>query len=234
MKNGALSRIVLPIVLPIAVLLTMAAFIGTVAVSLLYNTHIGSLALAAVAAAGILFTVSLASSQDRLTAPKKSVVLLAAALPLLVGGGIGLGLIGDVDDADRMINIQPLLVVPADAPVIVAVNSVDFCLDENGTCVAVDEWEVVPSSDTDDLIFVFDNREVGVPHNVVITDLAEGAESPSAGSTTFASSTLIEGPQVNAYVSRELTWSDLPDEWYFFCAVHPSMTGVGRVVTANG
>lgn len=234
MKNGALSRIVLPIVLPIVVLLTMAAFIGTIAVSLLYNTHTGSLALAAVAAAGILFTVSLASSQDRLTAPKRSVVLLAAALPLIVGGGIGLGLIGDVDDSDRMINVQPLLVVPDDAPIIAAVNSVEFCLDEGDQCVAIDEWEVVPSAETDDLIFVFDNREVGVPHNVVITDLAEDADRPSLGGTTFASSTLIEGPQIDAYVSRELTWSDLPDEWYFFCAVHPNMNGIGRVVDANG
>ncbi|MEX0831650.1 MAG: hypothetical protein WD007_03525 [Nitriliruptoraceae bacterium] len=231
MKNGVVSRIVLPIVLPIAVLGSIAAFVGAVAISLLYNTHTGSLALAAVAAGGILFTVSLATSQERLGGRKRTVVLFAAALPLLVGAGIGLGFIGDVDDADRMINVQPRLVVPDDAPVIAAVNSVEFCIDDNGGCTAIDEWNVVPAADTDDLIFVFDNRQVGVPHNVVITDLADGVDDPAPGGTTFASSTLIEGPEVNAYISSELTWSELPDEWYFFCAVHPNMNGVGRVIT---
>jgi len=230
-KNGVVSRIVLPIVLPIAVLAAIAAFVGAVALSLLYNTHTGSLALAAVAAGGILFTVSLATSQERLGGAKRTVVLFAAALPLLVGAGIGLGFIGDVDDADRMINVQPLLVVPDDAPVIAAVNSVEFCIDDNGDCVPVTDWDVVPSADSDDLIFVFDNREVGVPHNVVITSLANGADNPQRGDTTFVSSTLVNGPVIDVYRSSELTWSDLPDEWFFYCAVHPNMNGVGRVVT---
>lgn len=229
MNNSVQSRIVLPIVLPIVVLLSMAAFIGAIAMSLLYNTHTGSLALAAVAAGGILFTVSLASSQERLSGPKRAVVLVAAALPLLAGGAIGLGLIGDIDDADRMINVEPLLVVPDDAPVIAAVNSLEFCIDQGGECVAIDEWLVTPSTQTDNLVFLFDNREEGVPHNVVITDLADG-DDPAPGTTTYLSSTLIDGVRIDPFVSRELTWADLPDEWYFFCAVHPAMNGVGRVV----
>lgn len=228
MKNGVVSRLVLPILLPIAVLLTMAAFIGAIALTLLYNTHAGSLALAAVAAGGILFTVSLAASQDRLNGPKRVVVLFAAALPIAAGAAVGLGLIGDVDDDDRMINVQPLLVIPDDAPVIAAVNSVEFCLGPEGACEAIDEWEVVPSAETDALSFLFDNREVGVPHNVVITDLAEG-DAPAPGSTTFVSSAVVNGPVIDYYVSDDLTWSDLPDEWYFFCAIHPAMNGVGRV-----
>jgi hypothetical protein len=170
-RSPVVSRIVLPIVLPIAVLLAIATFVGAVAITLLYNTKGGSLMLAAVAAGGILFTVALAASQDRLSVPKRGIVLFAAALPLLVGGAIGLGLIGDVDDADRMANVQPLLVVPDDAPVIAAENSLEFCIGPEGACDPVTDWDVVPSAETESLVFLFDNREVGVQHNVVITDL---------------------------------------------------------------
>jgi hypothetical protein len=229
-RSPVVSRIVLPIVLPIVVLLTIAAFVGTVALTLLYNTKSGSLTLAAVAAAGILFTASLAASQDRLSVPKRGVVLFAAALPLLVGGAIGFGLIGDVDDADRMANVQPLLVVPDDAPVIAAENSLDFCIGPEGGCEPVTDWDVVPSAETESLVFLFDNREAGVQHNVVITDLGNGVDDPQPGPSVFASSALVTGPALDGFVSDEVTWAELPEEWYFFCAIHPNMNGVGRVV----
>jgi hypothetical protein len=229
-RSPVVSRIVLPIVLPIAVLLAIATFVGAVAITLLYNTKGGSLMLAAVAAGGILFTVALAASQDRLSVPKRGIVLFAAALPLLVGGAIGLGLIGDVDDADRMANVQPLLVVPDDAPVIAAENSLEFCIGPEGACDPVTDWDVVPSAETESLVFLFDNREVGVQHNVVITDLGDGVDDPAPGQTVFASSTLVAGPALDAYVSQDVTWAELPEEWYFFCAIHPNMNGVGRVV----
>ncbi len=231
MKNDTFAtRYLLPIVLPVLVLLSMAAFIGSVALSLLYNTHEGSLMLAAVAAAGILFTVSLASGQDRLGGAKRGVVILAAFTPLVVGGLVGLGVIGDVADEDRMANVQPLLVVPEDAPTIAAENSNEFCLGTEGACEPITEWEVTPSQLADELLFVFDNFEAGVPHNVVITDLEGDADSPSPGATTYAASTLITGVATDVYRSADYAWDDLPDEWYFFCAVHPNMNGVGRVV----
>ncbi len=229
-RDGAFYRVGLPILLPLAVLVSVGAFVGAVALSLLYNTHAGSLALAAVAAGGILFTVSLASAQERLGGAKRTVVLFVAAVPLLLGAAVGLGLIGDVDDADRMINVEPLLVIPDDAPVIAAENSLEFCIGPEGACEPVTEWEVVPSTVIDDVAFVFDNREVGVDHNVVIVDLEGDADDPSPGSTTYASSTLVTGPTVDAYVSDTYTWQELPDTWYFFCAIHPNMNGIGRVV----
>ncbi len=230
-NDGAFRRIVLPIVMPLIVLLTMAAFIGSIALSLLYNTKSGSLMLAAVAAGGILFTASLANTQDRLTGPKRGVVLFAAALPILVGAAVGFGFIGGIDDADRMVNVQPLVVVPDDAPIIAAENSLEFCIGDEGSCEPITEWEVVPSTQTDAIAFVFDNREVGVQHNVVITDLEGTVDEPSAGSTTFVGTPLVTGPEVDPYVSSDLTWDDLPDEWYFLCAIHPNMNGVGRVVS---
>lgn len=234
MNRHTRDRVLLPIVLPIVVLLSMAAFIGSIALTLLYNTQTGALMLAAVAAGGILFTVSLASSQDRLDAPKRAVVLFAAALPLLVGGALAVGLIGGIDDEDRMANVEPLVMVPDDAPIIAAEDSLDFCMpQEDGSCETIAEWEVVPSEQTDAVAFIFDNREVGIQHNVVITDLAGTADAPEPGGTTFVSSQLVPGPVEDPFISPDVTWDDLPEEWYFLCAVHPNMDGVGRVVAGG-
>jgi len=93
---------------------------------------------------------------------------------------------------------------------------------------------VVPSAETDDLVLVFDNREVGVPHNVVITSLAGSPDEPESGDETFVSTAVVEGPTLDAFRGEDLGWQDLPDEWYFFCAIHPNMNGVGRVVGPEG
>jgi hypothetical protein len=225
------TRVFQPIVLPLLVLLAMAAFIGLVALTLLYNTHEGALMLAAVAASAILFTVALAASQDRLDAGRRAAVGFAAVVPFAIGGLLALGVIGDIADEDRNVNAQPLLVIPEDAPVIAAEDSQDFCLPDNGGCETLDLWEVVPSADTEMLSFVFDNREAGVPHNVVIQELEGGVDDPSGVGEEFLASELINGVEQDYYEDDALTWEDLPEQWYFFCAVHPNMNGVGQVVS---
>ncbi len=231
MNDDFRSRVIMPIVLPIAVLVAIAGFVGSVAAILLFNTKSGALMLAAVAAAGILFTVSLASSQDKLDAPRRGVVVFAAILPLLVGALLSAGVIGDIDDEDRMINVEPLFTIPEAAPVIGAVDSQDFCLyDEAGTCVTIQTWEVTPDPDEELLSFVFQNDEAGVPHNVVITSIEGTVDDPGIGDEEFANSDIVTGIVTDYYVSDEFTWDDLPEDWYFYCAVHPNMNGVGSVV----
>lgn len=231
MTNDVRSRIVLPIVIPVLILLSMAAFVGAIAALLLFNTKAGATMLAAVAAAGILFTVSLSAGQDGLDTPRRAVVVFAAFLPLLAGAAVGFGWIGGVDDADRMINVQPLLVVPDDAPVIAAENSQEFCLGDAGSCEPVDNWEVEPGAVTDPVSFVFENREAGVDHNVQITTLEGTVDEPERGTEIFADSNLVTGPTEDVYVNPDgLTWEELPEEWYFLCIVHPVMNGVGTVV----
>jgi hypothetical protein len=224
----------MPILIPIGIFLAMAAFIGAIALMFLYNTKNGALTLAAVIAGGILFTVALATTQDRLDARRRGAVLFAVALPILVGAGLSAGLIGDIPDEDRMVNVEPLLVVPDDAPVIAAENSQEFCLPVDGACEPIERWEVTPSAETEDLVFVFENLEAGVGHNVVINDLAGSPDQPEPGSTNFATSTVINGIATDAFVSPEVSWADLPEEWYFFCAIHPNMNGVGVVAGADG
>jgi hypothetical protein len=226
------SRIIMPIVLPIVVLISIAAFVGAVAMTLLYNTQSGALMLAAVAAGGILFTVSLASSQEQLDAPRRGVVVFAGVLPLLVGGALATGLIGGIEDEERMANVQPLLTIPDGTPWIGAENSLDFCfLDEtNENCVEdADLWEVVPDPEAETLTFAFNNLEAGIPHNVVIAELEGTVDSPEQGEDILDSE-LISGVQSDYYVDEEITWDDLPEEWYFYCVVHANMNGVGTVV----
>lgn len=229
------SRVVMPILIPIGIFLAMGAFIGALALTFLYNTKNGALTLAAVIAGGILFTVSLATTQDRLDAPRRAAVLAAAALPILVGVALAAGVIGNIADEDRMVNAEPLLVVPDDAPVIAAENSTEFCLPtDDGGCEPMDRWEVTPSAETEDLTFVFENREAGVGHNVVINDLAGSPDDPSPGPTNFATSTVVTGVITDAFVGSDVTWAELPEEWYFFCAIHPNMNGIGVVADAAG
>jgi hypothetical protein len=223
------TRVFQPIVLPLIVLLVMAAFIGLVAWTLLYNTHEGALMLAAVAATAILFSVSLAASQDRLDTGRRVAIGFAAVVPFVVGIGMGLGWFGGIADEDRNINVEPLLVIPDDAPVLVAENSSDFCIPDNGGCEDAVLWEVVPTAETENVAFVFDNREAGVPHNVVIQELEGTVDDPSGVGEELAESELITGPETDYYEDDELTWEDLPEQWYFWCRVHPNMNGVGEV-----
>jgi hypothetical protein len=225
------SRVIAPIVLPIIVLVTMAAFIGLIAVTLLYSTKGGALMLAAVVAGGILFTVSLATSQDKLDGPRKGVIAFAAALPLLVGIAFATGVIGGIDEADRMINVEPLITIPDDAPLIAAENSIEFCLPtDDGGCEVVEEWEITPSDETEFLTFVFDNREVGVVHNVVFYELEGSADDPGPGPAIFAGE-LITGPEVKGELA-DVRWDELPELFYFNCAVHPNMNGTAFLADA--
>lgn len=232
MNDDFRSRIVMPIVLPIVVLVSIGAFVGAVALTLLYNTKSGALMLAAVAAGGILFTVSLAASQDRLDGPRRGVVVFAGILPLLVGMAFASGLVGGIDDVDRMANVEPLLTIPEATPWIGAENSLDFCLldEENQACTEVaDRWDVEPDPDAETLTFAFNNLEDGIPHNVVITELEGSADAPEQGEELVASE-LISGVATDYYVDEEITWEELPEEWYFYCSVHANMNGVGTVV----
>lgn len=222
----------LALLVPLAILAIMVGFVGLIATLLLFNTKTGSLALAAVAAAGILMMVSLLASRDGLNNQQKFAAVGAAVVPLALGGLIAGGVIGGIEDEDRMINVQPLLQIPDDAPLIGSTNSMAFCdLDDpdDAECEDSDTWEVVPSEDEENLSFFYDNREAGVQHNVVITTL-DDPDDPAPGEE-LANSDVIVGPATDYFVSEDLTWGDVPDgRFYYFCAVHPTtMTGVGSV-----
>jgi hypothetical protein len=228
------SRFLAPILIPLAIVVVMVGFVGSVAALLLFNTKTGSLAFAAVAASGILFTISLAAGRDRLDTRGRLVLSAAAVLPFALGLGVATGVLGDVADEDRMINVLPLITIPEDAPVIAAENSLEFCLiDESGACIPTRRWDVVPGTTTANISFVFENLEPQIPHNVVIT-LLDGTSADPRPGEVIAESTLISGISSEYFVAEDVTWDDLPEEWYFFCRVHANMNGVGAVIRAEG
>jgi hypothetical protein len=232
--NDFRSRILAPVLIPVLIVVIMGAFVGGVAALLLFNTKTGALAFAAVAAGGILFAISVAAGRERLDTRGRVVLSVAAALPFALGLGVATGVLGDVADEDRMINVLPLISVPEDAPVIAAENSLEFCLiAEDGACVATDRWDVVPGASTDRVAFLFENLEPQIPHNVVITVLEGTVDAPTPGSV-LAESTLISGISREYFVAEDVSWDDLPEVWYFFCRVHANMNGVGTVVAAEG
>lgn len=106
MNSDFRNRVVLPILVPLGVLLGIAALVIAFAFILLYNTKEAALVLAAVTAAGILAATALASSRDRLDSARKGVLLLAGAVPVLLGAAFALGL-GGVDDSLLNINREP-------------------------------------------------------------------------------------------------------------------------------
>jgi hypothetical protein len=231
--NDFRSRILAPILIPVLIVLVMGAFVGSVAALLLFNTKTGALAFAAVAAGGILFAVSLAAGRERLDGRGRVVISAAAVLPFVLGLGVATGVLGDVLEEDRMINVLPLISVPEDVPVIAAENSLEYCfVDDTGGCVPTTTWEVVPSSATETLSFVFENLEPQIPHNVVITTLEGTVDEPRQGDV-LVESTLISGISREYYVAEDISWSDLPDDWYFFCRVHANMNGTGTVLSAQ-
>lgn len=230
MSASVRTRVLAPVLIPVAIVLVMGGFIGTVAGLLLWNTRTGSLALATIAAGGILFAASVAASRDRLDLRAKVVLGLAVLLPFGLGAGVAVGAIGDVPEEARMINVPPLITIPEDAPRMAAENSLEYCLpQEDGSCAPTRTWEVVPAAGVETIAFVFDNREAAVPHNVVIAQLDGTSDMPRAGEV-IAESTLITGVRDEYYVAETATWDDLPEQWYFFCRVHANMNGVGTVL----
>lgn len=224
------NRAFLPVVLPVAILLGIGLLVGSFALILLYTTREVALVLATVAAGGILLAISLASSQDRLDPGKRAVVAFAGAFPVIAGAVVAIW--QPVDASLLNINREPHLSVPEDAPLLAAVDALNFCLPtEGGGCEPVDVWEASPSQQVDDFAYFFDNQDTATgPHNLALFTLAGSESEPEPGDPVFVPDP-FEGPQVQGYVVEE---AEVPETFYFLCTVHPNMNGVGRIVGGEG
>ena len=229
MQTDFRNRVFLPVVMPVLILLTMAAFIGTLAVIFLYGTHNMSLVLAIVAAGGILFTVALAASQDRLDPVRRGVLGVAVLTPFILGALMAGGILGEIPEGERMIDVEAPVDVPEDA-ILAAENSEEFCLPDNGDCEPTDFWTVA-SQGPDEFTYLFDNREEGVPHNLSIRELEGDRDDPQPGEV------LHEGEIITGLdeVTEVMTPGLEPGDYYFVCDVHAAtMTGVLEVTEENG
>lgn len=207
MKTEFRNRAFLPVVLPLAILGFIALLVIGFALILLWNTREAALVLASVAAAGVLVAISLAASQERLDNAKRGAVALAGGLPVVVGLLVALGLFVDVDDSELNINRQPHVTIPEDAITIGADDPVSFDVTEM----------TVPSDE--DVTVVFDNRNVGVPHNWSLYPDEETAATLAGEIATTGEPT--PGPDV-----MFTTFQVAEGEYVFICDVHPNMRGI--------
>lgn len=213
MRREFRNRVFLPIVLPLAILGFIAAVVAVFALILLYNTHEAALALATVMAAGILLTVALAASRDRLDAGRRLVVVGAGVVPILLGAGFALGLFGNVDPALLNINRQPEVQFPDWAPVIVSTQPADFDADSITLPPEPPEGE--------ELAIVFDNQS-GIGHNFTLHAGPEPDSDVLAETETYE-----EGEEAVTFEPQE------PGEYYFVCTVHASSM-FGTLTIAEG
>lgn len=219
MRPDVRDRLFLPLVVP---LLLLGAILGSVfllAMLLLFNPYAVSLTLAIVIGAGVIAYFAIeASRSDDLTRAKRAVVGFALFAPILLGAAVAVDLI-DVDAA-RMVDVEPHLVIPEGAPVIIA-DSIDFgTLDpETGE----EEWdEVVVTLEVaagEEVVVVFENRE-SAPHDVDIYETQEGMDERRAEEVIFESDP-FPGPDQRVYEFE----APEPGTYPFHCSVHPQMVG---------
>ena len=238
MKTEFRNRAFLPVVMPLAIILGVAAMVALFALILLYNTHEAALVIAVVAAAGILVAIALAASQDELDAGKKAAVFAAGVLPIVVGGVFSIvSATGGVDESLLNINRQPHINVPDDA--IIAATSVEsFCLPtDDGGCEDTREWTASVQEEGLFSIFLFDNREPATPHNVALFTLADEDIAPEdlaadSGDENLFTGDVVTGPTEVTYEPE----TGLEAGKYFFqCSVHPTtMVGILTVTEGGG
>lgn len=202
------TRVFQPVVIPIGVVLVILAVVGVFALILLYNTRLTAVLLAILMAGGILFSISLAASRDRLSGTERLAVIGAGAAPAIIGGLIALGL-GGIPAEELNINREPHQVVPENAPVIGAINSLWFCNPLNGECAETHEVRLPANQAT---TLVFDNRD-SVVHNWTMTPSEDSDEVIAATPDGSATQLIAEVPAQD------------PGEYFFVCTIHPNMTG---------
>lgn len=238
MKTEFRNRAFLPVVMPLAIILGVAAMVALFALILLYNTHEAALVIAVVAAAGILVAIALAASQDHLDAGKKAAVFAAGVLPIVVGGVFSIvSATGGVDESLLNINRQPHINVPDDA--IIAATSVEsFCIPtDDGGCEDTREWTTSVQEEGLFSLFLFDNRQAGTPHNVALFTLADEDIAPEDLAADSGAENLFTGDVVSG--PTEVTYEPDPGleagKYFFQCSVHPTtMVGILTVTEGGG
>lgn len=258
MKTEFRNRAFLPLVMPLAILGVLGAVVGLVALILLYVDRQGAVAVAILAAAGVLVAISLAASQDRLDVPRKGVLAFAGITPLVVGGLFAAGAIGGIAEEDRNINVEPhgpqfvLPGLPEDAgvPVLAAIDLNGFCLpSECDAGTYTTEWQI-EQSEAEQFAYAFDNRDPATEHNLYLynvpaeeLDGLDSALSLADVQATYSVISPAEPPNVEPGAAQTYEWQPpalvegeeipIPEQAYFVCTLHPStMWGVVSITPA--
>lgn len=214
MQSEFRQRAFLPMMIPVAIVGTIALVVGLFAVILLYLPQDVGNIVAITAAAGILGGGALAASQESLDPLKKVGVGLAVGVPVVFGGVVAAGT--DICEQTACpADFQPILRVPPGVPVIVSSQPAAFDI-ETVTLPAAPYLDEFP----EDLSLAFDNVS-NISHNLIVTggQDREAEVLMSSDGEPAATDTYTAGVESVFFLPPE------PGEYLFFCSIHEGMDG---------
>ena len=201
MRTSTRDRLVLPILLPVGILVTIAAILFAFSRILLSLPADAATATALIVAFSIMVVAGVAASRTRGAASSLASMVGVIAGVAMLAGGIALLAFGAGEEE------APDGEGPA---VVIALLAEDIAFDQTSFRVPAGEPFAID----------FDSRDAGIQHNVQIFDNPDFAGSP-----LFAGDPLITGPDEVTYKVSPLE----AGTYYFNCVVHPQMQGTIEV-----
>jgi len=194
MRTSTRDRLVLPILLPVGILVAIAAILFAFSRILLSLPADAATATALIVAFAIMVVAGVAASRTHVAASSlASMVGVIAGVAMLAGGIAVLAFGAGEEEA-------PGGEGPA---VVIALSAADIAFDRTSLTVPAGEPFAID----------FDNRDAGIQHNVQIFDNPDFAGSP-----LFPGDPLITGPDRVTYDVNPLE----AGTYYFNCVVHPA------------
>lgn len=207
MNSDMRDRLVLPIVIPIGLLVLIAAVATGFGMLLLFNPMAVSLMIATVVSLGIIVAAALATSQaeNDLTAAKRGLIVFAGVTPIIIGALVATDVMPTT--SEKVVQRECEFCVPEDAVRLVALN------------LEFDQSSVqLPSEGEVSILFV--NEDAGIPHNVAVYPEDDNDE-PILSAPVFVGGT-FNGVDQEIYTFQA---PERPGTYFFRCDVHPQMQG---------
>ena len=206
--SGSKNRqsLLLPILMPIAVLAVIGLVLLGFSRVLLAVSHNAATVVALVAAAGIVSVAAWVASRKRVTGGTLFSMVAAMAGIAMVAGGLA-------------VVAAPLHAEEEGEPggVVVAIAAPE------GAAASGFSTDTLSVPRDEAFTIAFDNQDPAVPHNVVVFD------GPDAEAPALVTGELITGPAKADYAVEPVP----EGEYFFHCEVHPT-TMVGTMTAAPG
>jgi len=193
MRTSTRDRLVLPILLPVGILVAIAALLFAFSRILLSLPKEAATATALIVAFSVMVVAGIAASRTRVAASSLASMVGVIAGVAMLAGGIALLAFGTGEEE------SPGGEGPA---VVIALFAKDIAFDQASLTVPAGEPFGID----------FDNRDAEIQHNVQIFDNPEFTGSP------LFEGDLVTGPDRATYEVDPLD----PGTYYFNCVVHPA------------
>jgi plastocyanin len=195
MKPDLRDRLLMPVLLPIAIVVLLAGALFGFSRILLSLTATTATITAIVVATGVLVTSSVAATRKQIRLSTIGAVVGVTAGLAMLAGGIALAVVGGTEEGER----------PGPSRPVVALAARDIAFEPT--------MLQVPAGTA--FTLRFDNQDANVQHNVQIFD------NPDHAGTPLFFGELVTGVQRMDYVVDALE----EGTYFFQCVVHPNMTG---------